>query len=423
MSRYSYERKFRLKILSLLLDNYWTAKFGDTVIKPEYFEADDEEELGKAILTYRQTYGSSPVDPDDLIALVGPEYTELVYYIYDLRESEDTRLAADVVIQFAKEQAAKVAILESVEDIRKGDLTTPILRMKAALKVGEDTLSPGIDPIKDIDFWLYDYWSDKVRTGMYHLDLVMDGGLGVPELGLIMAPPNRGKSMALINIGFGAAMIGSGKNVIHFSHEMSDKQVAKRYAARMTFKFPHREDDLDEYAEELVLAARKLLTGNIRIIAGKKSTLEIEQRIDALIEDGFEPGLIIDDYPDLIPPPRKYEERRFELSAVCEWARGVSEKYQLPFWGATQSGRASLSKEIISMQDIAEDIGKANIADAIIALCQTYDEEQADQCRLAIAKLRDGSKKQHLIACKFYGKSQAIITTGFVERKEDSTDA
>lgn len=70
------------------------------------------------------------------------------------------------------------------------------------------------------------------------------------------------------------------------------------------------------------------------------------------------------------------------------------------------------------MAQIAEDIGKAAIADVIIALCQTYDEKLADQCRLFMAKIRDSANKHPLITCKCYTDSQAIITTGFVTKKE-----
>jgi hypothetical protein len=81
-----------------------------------------------------------------------------------------------------------------------------------------------------------------------------------------------------------------------------------------------------------------------------------------------------------------------------------------------------LSKEIITIQDIAEDIGKAAIADVIIALCQTRDEEQMNQCRLFMAKVRDGTKKM-MYDAKFYGKSQAIITTGLSKNKDEEKDA
>jgi hypothetical protein len=421
---YSFERKFRLKILALMLDNAWMALYGSSLIEPFYFEQDDEIEIAKAILDYRTAYGRSPVDSDDLTMLAGIEHGQTICTIYDMQEEGNLELAADQVIKFAQEQAAKAAILESVDDINKGDLTSARHRLEEAMKVGENIISPGIDPIADVEKWLYDYWSDKVRTGITHLDEVLDGGLNQGELGVVLAGMNVGKSMALINIGFGAASIGSGKNVVHFTHEMSVAQVAKRYAARMTFRFPQRDDDLNAYEEELIEAARKLMPGRIRIIGGaEKMTIEqIQGHIDRLIAEDFIPGLIIDDYADLIKPSQRYTEHRFELSANYENLRALSFKY-CPIWSASQTSRAALNKEIVTLADLAEDIGKAAISDVIVALCQTREELESDQCRLYMAKIRDGSKKVPLIQCKFYGGSQAIVSTGYVDKKVDEADA
>lgn len=421
MTHYSFERPFRLKIVALLLNNAWCAKFGAALIEPEYFEQEDEEYIVKAILDYRKSYKHSPADPDDLITLMGkPEFTEIVRRVYDLHESGDMELASDLVVQFAKEQAVKLAILDSIDEVNAGDLEAPVARVKEALRVGDNLITPGIDPIRDVGRWLYEYWQDKVPTGIRHLDMVMEGGLGPGELGIWIGPPNRGKSMSLINVGYGAAAIGSGRNVIHFTHEMSVKQVAKRYAARMMFRFPDAEENLDVYADELMEVARRMMPGRIRIIGGRMTSEEIDSHICRLEAEGFKPGLIIDDYPDLIQASKRYTERRFELSGIYQDCRDIAVEHNLPFWGATQGTRGSLSKEIITMADVAEDIGKAAIADVMPALCQTYDEEQTERARIFMAKLRDSSKQGvSMIACKFYGRCQALISTEYVKPKEE----
>lgn len=417
---YAFSRELRLKVLALCLDDSWMRRIGNAIIKPEYFENDDEIDFVKAVIRYRGAYVKSPRDPNDVIHLCDNKHAPFIMDVYELFEEGDLDLVKDVVVQFAREQAGKIAILESVDDIKVGNLSKPLERMKEALKVGQDISSPGIDPIRDVNEWLYDYWAEKVRTGMTHVDRVLEGGLNAGEEGIILGPPNRGKSMTLINIGYGAASLGSSKHVVHFVHEMNAAQTAKRYAARMLFRFPRQEENLDDYAEELIEAARKLLTGKIRIIGGKKTTQQIEAHLEQLAaEDDFELGLIIDDYLDKIEVRRHYSDRRFELSDLYDWYRELAEEWGVPAWSASQAGRAALSKEIITMQDIAEDIGKANIADVIIALCQTYDEEQMDQCRLYMAKVRDAAKKDSLISAKYYGASQAIVTTGYVNMHKD----
>jgi len=422
--KYSYDRSFRLKILSLMLDNFWMTRHGETLIRPEYFDQDDEENVARAIIEYRERYRISPSDPDDLMVMAGGNGTaDLIFDIFEMRDESDTHLASDISIQFAKEQAAKLAVLEGIDDINRGDLAKVLERMKAAIAVGDNLFNSGIDPVRDADKWLYNYWQNKIHTGWWHVDNLLEGGLAGGELGVVLGPTNRGKTMALVNIGYGAAALGSGKNIVHFTHEARVEQVARRYAARMTFRFARQDEDLENYEDELIEVARRYIPGKIRIIGGTRmTTVELENHLNRLRGEGFNFDLIIDDYPDLLQPPHRYNERRFELSAIFSWCRELADQFGVPFWGATQGNRESLSKEIVTAQDVAEDIGKANIADVIVAICQTREEEAADRCRLYMAKVRDAAKKL-LFAAKYYGRSQAIITTGVVQLKKEEKDA
>lgn len=413
---YPFNRGFRLKILSLMLDPLWMAKYGSSIILPEYFEVDDEEAIASAICEYHTLYGHVPRDPDDVVIMCDGKYEDTIHTVFD--SEWDVDLAEDVVVQFAKEQAAKIAILESIDDVAKGSVKRVIDRMKSVISIGDDLRSPGLDVIDDVDKWLYTLWQDKVRTGWPHIDKILEGGLAAGELGLIMAPVNRGKSMALVNIGFGAAGLGSGKNVVHITHEMSDVVVLKRYGARNTFGFPKRGGDLDMYEEKLYAAAARLMPGKVRVIdLGRSSLDDVRGSLSRLRTEGYEFDLVIDDYPDLMVPVHRYGERRFELSELYESLRSLGKEFGVPVWAATHSNRAAFSKEVITLKDIAEDMGKARIADVIIALCQTQEEEEASQCRLFMAKVRDGVKHAMLDA-KYFGKSQAIITTGVAKKRD-----
>lgn len=411
---YSFDRSFRLKLLALCLDDEWMSRFGNFIIQPQYFETKDEEAFVQAIVDYRLQYKKSP-DARDLLALLGSDHKELIIKVSKGKKSWDLKLASDLAIQFAKEQACKLVILDNLEQVQAGNIQPVMEEMKKVLQIGMEIEVPGIDVIDDVGSWLYDYWSDKVSTGWYHVDKVLEGGLSIGELGIIMAPQNAGKSMGLVNIGFGAASAFSGKNVVHFSHEMSAAQVAKRYAARISFRFPTREDNLDEYAEKLVLDAHRLLRGHIRVIRRRKHMMvtDLDNELNLLEANGFHPDLAIDDYPDLLKASRRYKDPRFELKEIYEDYRNLLEARGLPGWGATQSNRASHSKEIITMESIAEDISKAGTADVIISICRTKEEEGANMCRLFMAKVRDG-KNHDLIRAKFFGGQQAIITTEFV---------
>lgn len=414
---YTYSREFRLKLLACCLDVAWMAAHS-TIILPEYFELDDERALAEALQQYFSRYGYIP-DEIDILEMCGNEYSDTVKAVFSGAENWDLSLAKDSAIQFAKEQAAKIAILESVNDIKRGDLKKPLERIRSAMMVGEDIGNVGIDLKGDVNKWLTDsVYTLKTPTGLYHVDMVLGGGLAPGELGVVLAPPNRGKSMLLVNIGVGCAGPTSSLNVVHFTHEMSESVVAKRYGARLVFRFPKR-DDITEYEYDFRSAVSDKLPGNIRIVhelAGAATVNTLRAKIQQLISSGFTPDVIIDDYPDLLAPTYRQSQRRFELAQIFRDMRALGTEFGCPVWTATQTNRSAVSKEVVTMMDLAEAFEKAAIADVILALCQTEEEEAHNLCRLYLAKVRDG-KSRAMISAKYYTEQQAVITLGMTREE------
>lgn len=410
---FSETRKFRLKILACMLKARWLARYG-SVIKPEYFEREDEHNLAEAILEFWNTYRHPPDDSDDVLALLDSNHSELVYTVFLGVDEWDLSLASDMAIQFSKEQAAKIAVLSSLKDIERGELGKVVERLQEAMRVGTDVSNLGLDLKGDIDAWLSKSQAEKLPTGMIHLDIALDGGLATGELGVFLAPPNYGKSMALINVGHGAMGPLSRCNVVHFSTEMSVDIVAKRYATRSVFRFPSRNiATTSEYKADFEYISNLMLPGNVRIFHVNGNINVLRAHIDTLIDSGYIPDLIIVDYGDEIDALRKRDDAYTELGEIFKSLRDLGIEYNCPVWTATQATRASLNKEVITMANISDSIKKAGKSDAIVAICQTREEEDNDQCRLFLAKLRDG-KSRSMIQAKFYKEQQAIITTGFV---------
>lgn len=425
---YQYNKQFRTKIISLCLQPGWFSRYGTAIIKPSYFELDDEKQVVQAILDFYERFQHTPRDKSDLLVLCGDSCAEL---IDDIFHDYDFSLVKEEVVKWAKQQAAKIAILDSIDDVQNGLLDPVAQRIKEASAVGNDLTIPGLDVVADVTKWLSDdLWVDKVPTGLIHVDRHLDGGVGRGELLVVLAPSNRGKSMMMTNIGYGAAGLGSAKNVAIFTHEMAAEVYAKRFAARMLHRFPNKMEGVEDYREEFMERARMLMPGRVRIIGGaQKMTIhQIEGHLQRLVDDGFEPDIVLDDYPDLIVPIRKHKERRFELSELYEWLRALGAPgYITPRGfatiGASQSNRGSFDKEIITEKDVAEDIGKVAIADIIMAICQTRDEAEQERCRLYMAKVRDGERAA-MFDAKFMPASQAIITLGISKKRNgDEVDA
>lgn len=402
-------------MLACLLKPSILRKYSST-IKPEYFERKDEHEVARHVLDYWNAYKIVP-DEDDLLDLAGRQYIDLIHSIYLGVVEWDLSYTIDKILLFAQEQAAKIAVLESLDDIEHGDLLTVLERLKQAITIGHDAGDTGLDLKRDVDTWLDREKTARIPTGMIHLDIALNGGLAAGELGIFLAPPNYGKSMALINAGYGAAGPTSGRNVAHFSFEMEANIIAKRYSARTIFRFPRPSDNGAKYKEDFQRIAEFLLPGDIRMFRVSGDVNVVKTHLNTLIDDGFDPGLIIIDYGDEMEPLRHRREHWIELGTVFHSLRELAHEYQCPVWTATQSRRSALGKEVITMADLAESFRKAAIADVIVAICQTAEEEANDQCRLFIAKLRDG-KSRSMIRAKFFKEQQAIVTTGFVGGRE-----
>lgn len=236
--------------------------------------------------------------------------------------------------------------------------------------------------------------TSMVSTGIDDLDKVMRGGYGANELTIIMAPPGKGKSFALLNAMYYTML--AGKNALYITLELSEKSVLRRLYSRVTFS--NRKDMLDE--ETISKRAKKffsLATAQGRVIYYPGMSLSVNG-IEALIEQqqlyfGFKPDIIIVDYLDRLAP-RKNDfriETRHQLRNISDDLRSLANKFGIPMLTATQANRASLSKLKITEANVSESFGKVEVADVVMALCQTDEERTNKRARLVMLKNREGT--------------------------------
>ena len=256
----------------------------------------------------------------------------------------------------------KAAILKSVELLQEG-------KFEEIQKTIEDSLK--ISTEQDMGHDYFDSFKSRqqvdsritVPTGFPLLDAneVLDGGLANGELGAVMAPTGGGKSFFLVNLGFGA--LAAGKNVIHYTFELSETHVGNRYDSRIT-GVPTK-----ELRSRMVEAENKLarfMGGQLFIkeYPPKVATINtIKFHMGRLLSNGFNPDLIIIDYGDLMRSRRGYDQKRFELESIFEDLRALSMEMKLPIWTATQSNREGFNDDIITIDKVGEAINKAMVVD------------------------------------------------------------
>ena len=236
---------------------------------------------------------------------------------------------------------------------------------------------------------------ETIPTGIMDLDAYLrNGGLGAKELGVILAPTSRGKSMFLKHIA--EHNLRRGKRPLIFTLEMSEDRYLERFdmsiAGVTASELVEKEDHVAAILEqkETEFAARL----HIKEFGSKSVTVsKLIAYTEQLQNGGFFPDFIVIDYADELAAETSYKEERHNVSHTYKLLRGWAMTNNLPIWTASQANRASLAKKTVTEADIAEDFGKAQTADVILALCQTKQEYEDQEMRIFIAKNRDSPAK------------------------------
>ena len=205
---------------------------------------------------------------------------------------------------------------------------------------------------------------------------------------IFFAGPGAGKSWVVCSMG--ATAVKMGKKVLHYTLELSDVYIGKRYDALFTgidfkkLKFHRRE----------VEKALSELTGEIIIkeYAPKRASLEtIEAHIRQLknVSD-FVPDMVIIDYPDLLRPSKMRKEAREETDDIYTEIKGLSKDLGIPFVCPSQINRMGAKDDIIEADKISGSYSKIMIADIGISLSRKRKDKINGTGRFHIMKNRYG---------------------------------
>ena len=295
----------------------------------------------------------------------------------------------DKTLDFCKRQAFKDALHQAVELIQTEKFDNVISLMKEAVSVGMPH-SIGHDFIEDIEARFVKSHRIPCPTGLPRIDApdILDGGLGRGEIGVITANTGVGKSHYLVAMGCNALRVG--KNVLHYTFELSETAVGRRYDSNLT--------NID--VNKLMSSKKKVLDfydkndmGRLIIKeypTGSASVITIRNHIEKLSLKGFKPNLLVIDYADIMKSTKAYDSLRHELKLVYEELRNLAMEMNIPVWTASQANRDSANSDIVGLENMAEAYGKAMVADVVVSLSRKAQEKATGHGRLFIAKNRAG---------------------------------
>ena len=351
-----------------LIDRDFFEKIFET-LKEEYFTSEAHKSIWLEIRKLFNKYNAAPTY--DTLKSEISQYPEgelkesAINVLLDIETKvnrQEIEYAKDKSLEFCKNQSMKAAILKSVELLQEGKFEEIQKTIEDSLKISTEQ-DMGHDYFESFKTRQEIHSRITVPTGFPLLDAneVLDGGLANGELGAVMAPTGGGKSFFLVNLGFGA--LAAGKNVIHYTFELSETHVGNRYDSRIT-GVPTK-----ELRGRMVEAENKLarfMGGQLFIkeYPPKVATINtIKFHMGRLLSNGFEPDLIIIDYGDLMRSRRGYDQKRFELESIFEDLRALAMEMKLPIWTATQSNREGFNDDVITIDKVGEAINKAMVVD------------------------------------------------------------
>ena len=388
-----YGVSFQIKVLSSLLKHKEFLQGIYDILEEDYFDNPAHKWIVEEILKYYYKYNTTPT-LDVLQVEVKKIDNEIlkVSVIEQLKEAykasnEDRDFVEQEFANFCKNQQLKKALLSSVELLEKGQYDDIRYLIDTALKAGSDK-NIGHEYEKDTETRYRLEERGPVATPWEHVNELLQGGLGSGDLGIVFGNPGGGKSWMLTALG--AMAVSAGHTVCHYTLELSESYVGKRYDAVFT---GIRIQDLGLHRAEVDAAINKL-PGKLIIkefAMGKASISTIESHIQKTTDLGHRPTLIIIDYVDLLKSKRKSIDRKDEIDDIYISTKALARELKIPVWTVSQVNRAGAKDDVIEGDKAAGSYSKIMIADFALSLSRKRLDKVNGTGRAHIMKNRYGA--------------------------------
>jgi len=299
---------------------------------------------------------------------------------------------------------------QAIGDLRSIALHNAVARLNAMQdKATPETLATlaaqvsGIEPVSikglaqlsDVDRWVMpDPIEDAIPTGVHALDSYIGGWRN--ELVFVLADSGLGKTAGLINFGMAAAF--SGASVLHVTMELSTKHTLQRYYRRIA---EANRQTFVQHTDQVAGRVRHWLgyaKGSVAVLFVEPYTLgapDLERLLSVYTRMYGPVNMLILDYLDLMLGPKERGISDYaRLGRVSHAVRGMCVgKFHCTAISATQARkqRGTTPRERLQLADMGDSYEKVRAADIIVSLNQNEAEEEANQARYGLLKVRESS--------------------------------
>lgn len=331
-----------------------------------------------------------------------------------IKTSVETEYVKDTALNFCKQQNLKRELKNVQSIIENGDFESYAKIeqiIQKALQVGIIN-DDATDVFHDIEGALEKDFRHPIPTGIVGIDNLLKGGLGIGELGVVLAPTGTGKTTLLTK--FANTAYNLGYNVLQIFFEDNPGNIKRKHYTIWSGIAPDEQSDNKDEVLFRVKEVQDRTQGSIKLLKLQSDGVtisEIKSKIRKMISDGFKIDLLLIDYVDCISPERSTngEEWKGEGS-IMRQLESMTNEFEIAIWTATQGNRDSISSEVVTADQMGGSIKKAQIGHIILSLGKTLEQKEHNLATLTLLKSRIGKDGVVFQNCKFNNEYLDIDT-------------
>jgi len=210
---------------------------------------------------------------------------------------------------------------------------------------------------------------NMVKSGYFDIDK-MSGGLTKGEITIVGGRPGHGKTTFLVNLV--SKFIHQGLKVMLFNRELPNSELIKKLicleSGKLSYSMVRQSTFGDSEIEEL-----EKTKNAIKLLYNKDKFAMFDKVKDfkqtAIEVKKFKPDVIIDDYIQLIEPPRGIDQRRLQLEKICNDYKWLAKTSNASVVLASQLNRhleIRGGKSIPQLTDLAESGAIEQVAENVL---------------------------------------------------------
>jgi replicative DNA helicase len=409
----NFDKHFEEKVITaMVVDSSFAEQVSD-VIELKYFELNYTIKIAKIMMDHFKNYETFPslqliesiIKREENDDALREQCVGFINQIKKKTDFNDLDYVKDKCLEFFRvKNLYKVLdeeILPRLENGSTKDLEEiSTIVQKAIAKGTEKNLGYSYTEDESQRFLLESL--TKVPTPWDYMNLILNGGWEGKRLITAIGSSGAGKSHLCSNVGVGALLSpkedGSGRTVVHYTLELSDLDVARRYDARLT---DVEINSVVQNKEKILFTLKKKLPPGAKLIIKEypmksASISTIKSHLAQLKIQGIIPDLIIIDYGDLLKPVDDPKEKRHGLESIWMDMKALAQIWNVPVFTVTQTNRSGYNSDIITPDQVSEDFSKIMHSDIIFTIARNMEQKTLGVGKVYIAKNRQGQDSQIL---------------------------